>query len=65
MKESEIQTHEDYLEWFHEQKILGHTRALQSLVARMTANLKNGFKIEHDAIFELEYTNNKLFRLCP
>tara|TARA_B110000495_G_C22518025_1_gene316226 strand:- start:297 stop:494 length:198 start_codon:yes stop_codon:yes gene_type:complete len=65
MNYSEVQTHEDYLVYFKEQKILAHTRALQSLVARFTANLKNGFEITDDAIFELEYTNNKLFRLCP
>tara|TARA_R110000787_G_scaffold1459_1_gene5974 strand:- start:6339 stop:6536 length:198 start_codon:yes stop_codon:yes gene_type:complete len=65
MKYANIQTREDYLVYENEQKIAYTTRALQSLVARMTANLKNGFKIEHDAIFELEYTNNKLFRLCP
>jgi len=65
MRYTDIQNHEDYLVYFNEQKILAHTRALQSLVARMTANLKNGFEITDDAIFELEYTNNKLFRLCP
>ena len=65
MNYSDIQSRDDYLIYAHEQKILAHTRALQSLVARMTANLKNGFEVTDDAIFELEYTNNKLFRLCP
>ena len=65
MNYSEIQTRDDYLVYEHEQKIAHTTRALQSLVARLTANLKNGFEITDDAIFELEYTNNKLVRLCP
>jgi hypothetical protein len=40
-------------------------RLLRSLVAKMCANLKNGFEISDDAIFELNYTNNKLARLNP
>jgi hypothetical protein len=59
------QTREEYLAYFKEQQIAYTTRALQSLVSRMTANLNNGIEITDNAIFELEYTNNKLFRLCP
>jgi hypothetical protein len=54
-----------YAAYDHQQRIIHTTRALQSLVARMTANLNNGIEVTEDAIFELEYTNNKLFRLCP
>jgi len=58
-------TAEEYAAYEHQQKIIHTTRALQSLVARMTANLNNGFVPSDDAVFELEYTNNKLFRLAP
>ena len=65
MKGTTRMTAKEYAEYERQQKITYHTRVLQSLVAQMTANLKNGFEISNNAIFELEYTNNKLFRLCP